>query len=68
MSGRKEDWLQCQCEIVVFFRDDKDDGDEGLKGEGQPLIRFQSRTGVQAANYGFKDIFWLLDRSSGKKC
>ena len=25
---------------MVFFRDDKDDGDEGLKGEGQPLIRF----------------------------
>ena len=56
MEGRRTP-VQCQCEIVVFFRDDKDDGDEGLKGEGQPLIRFQSRTGVQAANCGFKEIF-----------
>ena len=50
-----------------FFRDDKDDGDEGLKGEGQPLIRFQSRTGVQAANCGLKKPFGFLIVRRAKK-
>ena len=45
MSGRKED-SNVNAKLWFSFRDDKDDGDEGLKGEGQPLIRFQSRTGV----------------------
>ena len=52
---------------MVFFRDDKDDGDEGLKGEGQPLIRFQSRTGVQAANCGLKKSFGFLIVRRAKK-
>lgn len=52
---------------MVFFRDDKDDGDEGLKGEGQPLIRFQSRTGVQAANCGLKKPLGFLIVRRAKK-
>ena len=50
-----------------FFRDDKDDGDEGLEGGGSTSHSFSKPNRSTSCQLRSKETFWLLDCSSGKK-